>query len=158
MEAGMGQKYGLQLNNAAIAANPSSAVDLLTITAAASVPIYIERLLLSAPVNQAQSVAINFVVRSSAGTGGSTSLISAVAEPPSGPTVSATLAYGVTTPGALVKTVGSGSWQLFGQYVFTRKPGALLITPGQTFAITVAAVGIGSGFNMNIEGEFTEVK
>jgi hypothetical protein len=158
VEAGIGQKYGFQVNLASISTNAGAPLDLFTLTAQANIPILIERVLLSAPVNQAQSVPINVVVRSAAGSGGSTTLATISAEPPSGSNATEVLAYNVTTVGALVKTEETGSWQLFGQYVFNRKPGGLLITPGQTFAISVPTNGIGQAFTLAVGGEYIALK
>lgn len=160
MEAGIGQRYGIQVNGpqATVALSAAGIIDLYTYTAAAGIPAYIEWLRLSAAISQAQSVPINLVLRSTAGSGGSTTLSSAKAEPPSGSNMSGAQAYLVTTVGTLVSTIDSGSWQLFGQFVFSREPGGLLIPGGQTFAISVPQSAINGNFNYYVGGKITEAK
>lgn len=158
MEIGIGQKYGFEVNNFAVPTNAGAAMDIFTLTAQASIPILIQRLYIASNQSTAQTVPISIVVRSSAGSGGSTTLATATAEPPSGANATEVLAYAVTTVGTLVKTVAASFWQIFNGYEFTRRPGGLLITPGQTFALATPTGGVGTTFNASIEGEYIALK
>jgi hypothetical protein len=162
VEIGVGQKYGFQIKNITVPTNASAALDIFTITAAASIPILIQRFVTSANVNQAQNVPVVVSVRSATGSGGtaggSGTAFTSVAEPPSGANATETLAYNVTTVGTLVKEVASSLWQLFGTYEFQRKPGGFLLTPGQTFALSVPLGGIGTSFVAAVEGEYIALK
>src|SRR5581483_982365 len=132
MEIGLGQKYGFQVSHATLSTNASNPLDIFTITAASGIPVILQRFVVTAAITQGQSIPATVVVRSTTGSGGSTSAMSAQPEPPSGAATSSTLAYNVTTVGTLVKTVAAVEWELFGSYEFNRKPGGILFTPGQT--------------------------
>lgn len=159
MEIGIGQKYGLKVNNFTIPTNAGAAMNIFEILAAASIPILIQRLTISSALSTAQTVPVSFQVRSAAGTGGSTALAGTNAEPPSGSNSTETLAYNVTTQGgSLVKEVAADFWQIFMPYEFNRKPGGLLITPGQVFCLVTPTGGVGAAFNASISGEYIALK
>ncbi len=159
IEAGVGMKYGFQAQFT-IAANPSAQLDILTILAASNIPIAIQRLVITSNQSNAQTVPITVAVLSAAGSGGTSTGTSSVPEPPSGAAASETLTVNNTTPGTVVKTEAAAWWQIFNAYEFQRKPGALLITPGQAFALrcpTNGGVPTG-GIVCAIEGEYIAFK
>lgn len=159
IEAGIGQKYGFQVNNFTIPANPSAALDVFNILAAASVPIAIQRLVISSAQSSAQTVPMIIGVLSGVSSGGTIgTLATSTAEPPSGATASETLSYNNTTLGTLIKTTASTFWQVFNPYEFNRKPGGLLITPGQVLCLRVPTGAIGSSLAASIEGEYIAYK
>lgn len=158
MFLGMGQPYAFQINNFSIPTNAGAAMDIFTLTAQTGIPIYIRRMELTSNSSQAQTVPVSWAVRSTTGSGGSTTLATSVPEPPSGSSATEVFAYAVTTVGALVKTVGADFWQIFGAVVFDRKPSGLLITPGQTFALAVPTNGVLAGITASLKGEYVAVK
>lgn len=159
MEIGIGQKYGFKVDQFTIPTNAGAAMNVFELLAAASIPILIQRIVIASFVSTAQVLAMQVAVRSAAGTGGSTTLASSSAEPPSGAAATETLAYNVTTQGgSLVKTEASTGWQLFNPYEFNRKPGGLLITPGQCFCLSMPTGTVTSAFAASIEGEYIALK
>lgn len=153
MELGMGQKYNA-LQNSFTVATTATPVDLITLTSVSNVPIYIERIVLTSNANAAAIQAIQLVRRSTVGTGGTSGTLTPEAN--AAPTASSTFSYNVTTPGTLKNASDPEIWQMFAPYEFNRKPGALLIVPGETFAINVTSVG--SSFVASVHIELIEVK
>lgn len=153
MELGLGQKYNA-LQNSFTVATTASPVDICTLTAASNIPVIIERIVLTSGANAAAVQAIQLVRRSTAGTGGTSGVLTP--EPNSAPASSSTFAYNVGTPGTLKNASDPDIWQMFAPYEFNRKPGGLLIVPGETFAINAASVG--TLFVASVHIEFIEVK
>jgi hypothetical protein len=159
VEIGIGQKYGFKVNNFQIPTNAGAAMNIFELLAAASIPVLIQRFVITSASSTAQTVPVSVQIRSAAGSGGSTTLAGTDAEPPSGSNATETLAYNVTTQGgSLVKEVAAAFWQIFMPYEFNRKPGGLLITPGNVFCLATPATGVGTAFNASIEGEYIALK
>lgn len=153
MELGMGQKYNA-LQNSFTVATSASPVDLIAITSVSNIPFYVERVVLTSNANAAAIQAIQLVRRSTAGTGGSTGTLTPEAN--AAPGASSTFTYNVTTPGTLKNASDPEIWQMFAPYEFNRKPGGLLIVPGETFCI--AASVISASFVASVHIELVEVK
>ena len=152
MEIGLGQKYNV-VQSAFTVASSGSPVDVLTITSASNVPVVVERVVLTSSANAAAIQTLQVVVRSSAGSGGSS--ITPSPEPNSAPAASSSAAYNVTTPGTLKRSYDPEIWQQFAPFEFIRRPGGLLIVPGETFVITLPST---SGFTASVHAEIVEVK
>ncbi|MDB6107850.1 MAG: hypothetical protein JWO52_7849 [Gammaproteobacteria bacterium] len=158
IEAGIGQKYGFEVNNFTVPTNAGNPLDIFNILIAASVPIALQRLVITSNQSSAQTVPIILAILSGVSSGGSNTLASTQPEPQSGAAASETLSYNNTTLGTLVKTVAATFWQIFNAYEFNRKPGGLLLTPGQCLALRTPTGGIGSSFAASIEGEYIAYK
>lgn len=153
MELGLGQKYNAIQNSFSVAQN-ASAVDIVAITAVSNVPVVIERIVLTSNANAANIQAIFLARRSTAGTGGSAGTLTP--EPNSAPAASSTFTFNVTTPGTLKNASDPEIWQQFAPYEFNRKPGGLLVVPGETFVI--AASSIAATFTASVHIELVELK
>ncbi len=134
MEIGCGQKYDITAPGIAIPVTGSS-FDLWVVTAAPNVPVLIERAVVTCNYDAAGTLAVQLVKRSASGSGGSAMTIAA--EPTSAPAASMSANWGVTTLGAVKATMDPEYWQLFSSWEMNRRPGALLITPGESLALNV---------------------
>lgn len=152
MEIGLGQKYDV-VQSAFTVASSGTPIDVFTLTSASNVPVAIERVILTSSANAAAIQTLQIVIRSTAGTGGSA--ITPTVEPNSAPAASSSAAYNVTTPGTLKRSYDPEIWQQFAPFEFIRRPGALLIVPGETFCITFPST---SGFTASIHAEVVEIK
>lgn len=153
MELGLGQKYNA-LQSGFTVSTTGSPLDIVTLTAVSNIPIAIERIVLTSSANAAAVQTLQLVRRSTAGTGGTSGTLTP--EPNSAPAASSTFAYNVTTPGTLKNGSDPEIWQMFAPYEFNRKPGGLLIVPGETFAI--AAPSIPTTFTASVHIEYVEFK
>jgi len=153
MELGLGQKYNA-IQSAFSVSTTGSPVDLATLTAVSNIPIIIERIVLTSNSNAAAVQTLQLVRRSTTGSGGTSGTLTP--EPNSAPAASSTFSYNVTTPGTLKNGSDPEIWQMFAPYEFNRKPGGLLVVPGETFAIAFPSVP--SGFTASVHIEYIEVK
>lgn len=153
MELGLGQKYNA-IQSAFTVTTTGSAVDLATLTSVSNIPIIIERVVITSSANAAAVQTLQLVRRSTTGSGGSSGTLTP--EPNSAPAASSTFAYNVTTPGTLKNGSDPEIWQMFAPYEFNRKPGGLLVVPGETFAIAFPSVP--TGFTASVHIEYIEVK
>lgn len=154
IEAGIGEKVSFQVKNITVPTNAGADLDILSILAAASVPIAIQRMVITSNQSSAQTVPILVGILTATGSGGASTNASVNAEPPSGGTPGETITYNNTTPGTLGTTTASSFWQIFNAYEFNRKPGGLLITPAKLFVLRALLGGVGSSFAASIEGEY----
>lgn len=153
MELGLGQKYNAIQNSFTVAVT-ASPVDLITLVSVSNIPLIVERIVLTSNSNAAAVQALSLVRRSTAGSGGSSGTLTP--EPNSAPAASSTFSYNVTTPGTLKNASDPEIWQQFAPYEFNRKPGGLLVVPGETFAINCASVG--TSFVASVHIEYVEIK
>lgn len=153
MELGLGQKYNA-IQNSFTVATSGTPVDLIALTSVSNIPIIIERIILTSNSNAAAIQAIQLVRRSTAGTGGTAGTLTP--EPNSAPAASSTFTFNVTTPGTLKNASDPEIWQMFAPYEFNRKPGGLLIVPGETFAVSAASIA--GGFTCSCHIELVELK
>jgi len=153
VELGLGQKYNA-IQSAFTVTTTGSAVDLATLTSVSNIPIIIERVVITSSANAAAVQTLQLVRRSTTGSGGSSGTLTP--EPNSAPAASSTFAYNVTTPGTLKNGSDPEIWQMFAPYEFNRKPGGLLVVPGETFAIAFPSVP--TGFTASVHIEYIEVK
>src|ERR1700741_1529375 len=153
MELGLGQKYNAIQSGFSVATS-GSALDLCTLTAVSGIPIIVERIVVTSGANAAAVQTLQLVRRSTAGTGGTAGTLTP--EPNSAPAASSTFNYNVTTPGTLKNGSDPEIWQMFAPYEFNRKPGGLLVVPGETFAIAFPSVP--SGFPASVHSADIEVK
>ena len=153
MELGLGQKYNAIQSGFSVA-QVGTPIDLATLTAVSGIPIIIERVIITSGANAAAVQTLQLVRRSTAGTGGSSGTLTP--EPNSAPAASSTFAYNVTTPGTLKNGSDPEIWQMFAPYEFNRKPGGLLVVPGETFAVAFPSVP--ATFTASIHIEYIEVK
>lgn len=153
MELGLGQKYNAIQSGFSVTTT-GSPLDLVTLTAVSGIPIIIERCIITSGANAAAVQTLQLVRRSTAGTGGTSGTLTP--EPNSAPAASSTFAYNVTTPGTLKNGSDPEIWQMFAPYEFNRKPGGLLVVPGETFAIALPSVP--ASFTASVHIEYIEVK
>lgn len=153
MELGLGQKYNAIQSGFSVATS-GSAVDLATLTAVAGIPLIVERVVVTSSANAAAVQTLQLVRRSTTGSGGTAGTLTP--EPNSAPAASSTFSYAVTTPGTLKNGSDPEIWQMFAPYEFNRKPGGLLIVPGETFAIAFPSVP--TSFTASVHIEYIEVK
>lgn len=152
MEIGLGQKYNV-VQSAFTVASSGSPVDVFTLTSASNVPVAVERVILTSNSNAAAIQTLQLIIRSTAGSGGSS--ITPSPEPNSAPAASSSAAYNVTTPGTLKRSYDPEIWQMFAPFEFNRRPGALILVPGETLAIAFPST---SGFVASVHAEVVEIK
>lgn len=153
MELGLGQKYNA-IQSAFSVASTGSAVDLCTLVSVSNIPLIVERIVVTSNANAAALQTLQLVRRSTAGSGGTGGTLTP--EPNSAPAASSTFSYNVTTPGTLKNGSDPEIWQMFAPYEFNRKPGGLLIVPGETFAIAFPSVP--ATFIASVHIEYVEIK
>lgn len=153
MELGLGQKYNAIQSGFSVATT-GSPVDLCTLVSVSNIPFVIERIVVTSSANAAAVQTLQLVRRSTAGSGGTAGTLTP--EPNSAPAASSTFAYNVTTPGTLKNGSDPEIWQMFAPYEFNRKPGGLLVVPGETFAIAFPSVP--TSFTASVHIEYVELK
>lgn len=153
MELGLGQKYNAVQSGFSVA-TAGGAVDLATLTAVSNIAIIVERVVITSNANAAAVQTLQLIRRSTTGSGGSSGTLTP--EPNSAPAASSTFSYNVTTPGTLKNGSDPEIWQMFAPYEFNRKPGGLLVVPGETFAIAFPSVP--TAFTASVHIEYIEVK
>jgi hypothetical protein len=133
-----------------------SPVDLVTLTASASVPFLLSYFQANSGVNAAQIQKIASVLRSTAGSGAAGSL-GIRNRSPAGPGASTSGSYLVSTPGSLSGTPQwCEDWQQFGGFELDKRDDPILVPSGLTWAAMMPSVA--AGFSGNVNGEFTELK
>lgn len=133
-----------------------SPVDLIALSAAATVALYLEYFQLNCAVNAAQIQKLAVVMRSTGGSGAAGSL-GIRNKSPAGPSASMSANYLVGTPGAISGTPQwAEDWQQFGGVEIDKRDNPHLVPAGFTWAICAPTVTV--GFTMNPNGEVTECK
>lgn len=153
MELGLGQKYNA-IQSGFTVTTTGSPLDLCTLTSVSNIPFIVERVVVTSSANAAAVQTLQLVRRSTTGSGGTSGTLTP--EPNSAPAASSTFSYNVTTPGTLKNGSDPEIWQMFAPFEFNRKPGGLLVVPGETFAIALPSVP--STFTASVHIEYVELK
>lgn len=133
--------------------SPTS-LDLITITPANNVPIYVGRIEVTADVDAAVIQSAYLVKRSATGSGGTS--MASKNQSPSGPAAVTTLASLVTTVGAIIgNPILSWKWQQFDSLDFDRRESGYLVVPGETLAIFIPSTAV---LNARVNVLFKEVR
>lgn len=120
--------------------SPTS-LDLITITPANNVPVYVGLIEVTADVDAAVIQSAYLVKRSATGSGG-TSMASKNTSP-AGPAAVTTLASLVTTVGAIIgNPIQSWKWQQFDSLVYDRRETGLLVVPGETLSLFIPGTAV----------------
>jgi hypothetical protein len=157
VEIGIGQPYDFSIAHITVPTNPSAILDIFQLLSVTN-PFLLRRFVITAAINQGQSIPASVVVRSGTGSGGTGTGATITASPASGPAASTTILWGVTGVGTLVRTIAPVEWQLFGSYEFNRKPGGVFCPIGGALCFAVPAAAVAATFAVSIEGELVEFK
>lgn len=137
--------------------NGGTGYDLVLLAAAAAVPLYLKRIVLTAVTSAQPILPIEVVRRSSASTGGAA--VVPTPDSPTSPSASTAVSSLCTTSTGAISgiPIDSQDWQQFGPYVYDKRPDGIIIAPGTWVALfmpTPVNANIAMGFRI----EFTEVK
>lgn len=115
--------------------NAGTGYDLVLLAAAATVPVYLDRVQLTGVVSGNPILPIQVQRRSTASTGGSA--VTPSKDSPASPASSTTVTtLNVTTTGTVADVaLDSQDWQQFGPYIYDVRPKGKLITPATWLGI-----------------------
>lgn len=136
---------------------PTGITDLIVLSTSSTVPIVVQRIVMTAGVTASQIVRLQLRTVNSAGTGG-TGLTNGPKPLTSSAAAATTVAYNtVTTQGTLVSLYDSQEWNPFAPYEFNMKPGGILIAPSAFLALSQLANVTGT-YPCSFTVEFVELK
>lgn len=152
-----GQAYTLTVENLTVPASAGATpFDLVTVGTSSSVPLLLQRVVVTANATAASIQRVQLLRRSTAGTGGTSCTPFATNGGSSGTSTTCNYLV-VTTAGTAGNPMDSQQWNEFAPYEFNQKPAGILVPVSSFISVALMALP-GTTYSASFTLEFVELK